>query len=100
MGLGPLPRAPLLEYLTRSISLLYGFHGVLMFILATDVQRYRPLIRFAAIMGVVFGLAMMAIDATAPMPLPWTLLEGPPIALTGVVTLALLRRLDRAESRR
>ena len=28
LGLGPFPDAPLTGYLTRSLSLLYGFHGV------------------------------------------------------------------------
>lgn len=91
LGLGPFPRSPLVEYLTRSIAALYGFHGVLVLIVASDLQRYRPLARYVGVMNVVFGVAITVIDLLAPMPLAWTLLEGPPIAVFGIVILVLLR---------
>ena len=37
LGLGELPRAPVVEYLTRSIAALYGFHGVLLLVVARAI---------------------------------------------------------------
>jgi hypothetical protein len=91
VGLGEFPRVPIVDYLTRSIAALYGFHGALLLILATDVARYRRLVGYVGIMNVCFGTAMMAIDLHAGMPLIWTLAEGPPIVAFGVVILYLSR---------
>jgi hypothetical protein len=89
LGLGELPRAPIVEYLTRSLAALYGFHGVLLLIIAADPIRYRVLVWYVASMNVTFGAMMVAIDLYAGMPLLWTLLEGPPIAVMGLAIGAL-----------
>jgi hypothetical protein len=91
LGLGEFPRAPVVEYLARSIAALYGFHGVLLLIVSTDPQRYRPIIRYVAAMNVVFGTMLLAIDAHAGMPPAWTLLEGPPVIAFGIVMAVLTR---------
>ena len=96
LGLGEFPRRPVVEYLARSIAALYGFHGVLLLIVASDVVRYRNLVWFVAILNFVFGLMMILIDLKTGMPLMWTLLEGPPIMAFGVVIAALNHRLGRA----
>ena len=92
-GLPPFPEHPLTEYLTRSISLLYGFHGVLLFIVSTNVRRYRPIVRFLGIKNVLFGVFMLALDVWAGMPWWWTINEGPPIAALGVALFVLSGRL-------
>ena len=91
LGLGPFPQAPLTEYLTRSTSLLYGIHGGLLLVLAGDVRRYRAPLKYLIIMGVVFGFTMTVIDVRAPVPLYWTLGEGPMILVFSVFLLYLLR---------
>jgi hypothetical protein len=91
LGLGELPRAPVVEYLTRSVAALYGFHGVLLLIVAGDPVRYRPLVRYVGLMNVFFGLLISAIDIHAGLPLAWTLLEGPPIVGMGAAVLYLSR---------
>ena len=48
LGLGELPRAPIVEYLTRSLSLLYAVFGALWLYMSTDVRRYAPLIAFGS----------------------------------------------------
>jgi hypothetical protein len=93
LGLGEFPRAPVVEYLARSIAALYGFHGVLLLIISSDVVKYRNLVWFVAILNVVFGLMLIAIDLKTGMPLLWTLLEGPPIMAFGVVITVLNHRL-------
>lgn len=98
LGLGDYPEAPVVEYLARSISALYGFHGVLLLIVSTNPIRYRALVWFVAAMNVAFGLMVLAIDWKAGMPWAWTLLEGPPIVAFGTV-IALLNRAVGADGR-
>ncbi|HXT70991.1 MAG TPA: hypothetical protein VN700_14615 [Vicinamibacterales bacterium] len=91
LGLGEFPRAPVVDYLARSVAALYGFHGVFLLIVSRDVVRFRPLVTFIGILNLAFGLIVTAIDLHAPMPTFWTLVEGPPIALFGVAILYLRR---------
>jgi hypothetical protein len=52
LGMGELPEAPVVDYLARSVSALYGFHGVLLFLIATDPARYRPFVVYVGCMNV------------------------------------------------
>lgn len=97
IGLGPLPRAPIVDYLARSISALYGFHGVLLLILARDVRRYRAIVAFVAWATALFGVLVTGIDLYAGMPAYWTWGEGPPIVVTGFVLLHLLKSVPEVE---
>lgn len=92
LGLGELPRAPVVEYLARSIAALYGFHGVLLLVVSRDPVKYRAIVTFIAAMNVIFGLLMIAIDLHVGMPLYWTLGEGPPIVAFGLVVAVLNRQ--------
>jgi hypothetical protein len=91
LRLGTFPEAPLTEYLTRSVSLLYGIHGGLFLVLAGNVRRYRSPLKYLVIMGLVFGVTMTVIDFRAPVPWYWTLGEGPLILVFSAVLLYLLR---------
>jgi hypothetical protein len=91
LGLGEFPASPLVEYLTRSVAALYGFHGVLLLLLSTDLRRYRPIVLYVGVMSVLFGAMMLAIDLYADLPLFWTIAEGPPIMALGLVILVLVR---------
>jgi hypothetical protein len=95
LGLGEFPRAPVVDYLARSIAALYGFHGVLVLLVSTDPVRYRPFVWYVAVMNIAFGLMIVAIDLHAGLPAFWTALEGPPILAFGVVIALLNRRLGR-----
>ena len=95
LGLGQFPASPLVDYLTRSISFLYGYHGILLFIAASDVRRYRPIIVYAVIMGLTFGVVMIAVDLHAGMPLRWIVCEGPSVIVTSVIVGLLLRAVPR-----
>ena len=97
LGMGPFPSNPLVEYLTRSVALLYGFHGVLVWISSFDIDRFRPIIWFNGSMNVLFGSGMVAIDLASGMPPFWTAMEGPGIALVGVGILALAYLAPRAD---
>ena len=91
LGLGEFPRSVVVEYLARSIAALYGFHGVLLFIVARDPVRFAPVVRFVGVMNIAFGLILVGIDLHAGMPWWWTAGEGPPIVAFGVVVLLLSR---------
>jgi hypothetical protein len=97
LGLGEFPDAPLTQYLTRSISALYGFHGGLLLLVARDLRRFAPIVTYLGVMNVVLGFVLLAIDLRAGMPLAWTLAEGPPLAATGVVLLGLARSIGRGQ---
>lgn len=98
LGLGQFPASPLVEYLTRSISLLYGFHGGLLVLTASDIRRYRGILVYLIVMNFIFGAAIIAIDRHAGLPLAWTLGEGPLIILAAVIMGLLLRAVPRIES--
>lgn len=91
LGLGEFPRAPVVDYLARSIAALYGFHGVLLFIVARNPVGHRTIVQFIGVMNIVFGVLLIGIDMHAGMPGLWTLAEGPPIIGFGLLLLFLSR---------
>ena len=94
LGMGEYPRRPVVEYLARSVAALYGFHGVLLFIVSGDPLRYRTIVWYLAIMNVLFGAAVTVIDWVAGMPAYWTFGEGPPVVAIGIMIGVLNRRLS------
>lgn len=92
LGMGAFPYAPLTDYLVRSVAALYGFHGVLVLLVAGDPVRYQRIVLYLGIMDIVFGLMMLAIDVHAGMPIAWTVLEGPPLVGVGVLVIYLRKR--------
>ncbi len=94
LGLGDLPGQPIVHYLTRSQSGLYAVQGAMFLFVSLDVRRYLPLVKFLAVLKILFGIAMLALDIVIGMPLFWTLGEGPIIIGLGSVLLALASRAD------
>lgn len=88
LGLGSLPREPIVLYLARSASAVYALHGATLLYVSFDVRRYDQLIRFLSLAAIFHGALIVAIDVAAKMPLWWTILEGPCFAATGVAVLA------------
>ncbi len=95
LGLGVLPRAPIVDYLARSVAALYGFHGVLVLLVAQDPIKYRTFVWYLAVMNVLFGVMITAIDMHAGLPASWTLTEGPPVLAFGIIIGVLNRRAGR-----
>jgi hypothetical protein len=93
LGLGEFPRAPIVDYLARSVAAFYGFHGVLLFLISTDVVRFRPLVWYVAVMNVLLGVTLLAIDVHAGLPAYWIALEGPPVIVIGLLVAFLNWRL-------
>jgi hypothetical protein len=92
LGVGPLQRSPLTEYLTRSLSAMYGVFGVLHLYLARDVVRYLDVIVVIGWLTALAGAIVTAIDFAAGMPPFWSWGEGPPTILVGFAILWLARQ--------
>lgn len=91
LGMGELPTLPLLEYLARTLSAFYSFFGALCLLAATDLIRYRPLVRFLGISLTVMGVVFLGVDMLAGMPAWWSACESLPIAV-GLALSVLTRR--------
>ena len=89
LGLGTFPASSLVDYLTRSIAVLYGTRGLVYWLLSGDIRRYLPVIRFFGAMDIVAGIFMLGIGLRAELPMMWVINEGPPLIAFGVVLLWL-----------
>lgn len=94
LGLGAFPASPLTNYLTRSLSAMYAFHGGLLFVLSTNVRRFKPVVLFLGWATAVLGVALLVIDLRAPMPDWWVFAEGPWVIAIGLVIAGLSRRIE------
>jgi hypothetical protein len=95
LGMGPLPGAPIVAYLARTVSFLYFVHGGLCLLLASDVRRFGPVITYVASVELAFAALLLWIDESAGMPRPWTWIEVPAVAAIGALILALRLRAAR-----
>jgi hypothetical protein len=91
LGLGEMPTAPVVEYLARSVSAFYALFGAICLVLASDLERYRPLVRFLALAVVLMSLVVLGVDLAAGMPWWWSASEGPGGVVFGVLLFVLAR---------
>lgn len=100
LGLGPLPDAPIVGYLARSLSAFYALFGALLWWLSFDLQRHRSTIGFLAGATIGFGAILLGIDWAEGLPLAWKLFEGPWVMLLGAVIGWLARSLPPSGNKR
>jgi hypothetical protein len=93
LGMGELPRGPMIGYLTHSLSAMYTMHGAVVFFVSLDVRRFLPVVRCLAVLAVMFGIGMIALDVMVGMPMFWILCEGPLIIVLNGVLLWLAGRV-------
>ena len=91
LGLGEMPTAPVVEYLARSLSAFYAVFGALCLLVASDLGRYRPLVRFLGVAFALLGLVMLGVDVGAGMPWWWSAFEGPAGVGVGALMFYLAR---------
>lgn len=91
LGLGELPRIAIVDYLTRSNAALYGFHGVLLWVVSRNPTQYHGIVRYIGWMNIAFGLTILIIDIHAGLPAYWTIAEGPSVVVLGALVLYLSR---------
>jgi hypothetical protein len=92
LGLGLMQSTPILMFMIREASYTYGMHGVSLLILASDVDRFRPLILLNGASFLLAGLVFFIIDYTSGMPIWWTIFDSLACGLFGAAVLWLSRR--------
>ena len=93
LGMGEMPSGPLIMFMIRQASYVYGMHGISLWVLASDVTRLRPLIILNGISFLLAAPVFFVIDHTAGMPLYWTIMDTLGCGFFG----AALLWLNRAE---
>src|SRR5215472_19339881 len=91
LGLGEMPTGPVVEYLARSLSAFYAIMGTLCLVLATDLERYRPLVRFLGVAFALMSVVLLGVDLAAGMPWWWSASEGPGGVVFGALLFVLAR---------
>ena len=91
LGLGEMPTAPVVEYLARSLSAFYAVFGALCLLVAADLERYRPLVRFLGAAFALMSPVALGVDLAAGMPWWWAVSDGPGGVVFGVMLFVLAR---------
>jgi len=73
LGLGEMPNGAIIMFMIRQASYTYGMHGVSLWVIASNVERFRLLIILNAISFLIAAPVFFLIDQTSGMPLGWTL---------------------------
>ena len=92
LGLGEMSHGPLLIFMIRQASYTYGVHGLSLWLIATDVERFRPFIVFNAIAFLIAAPVFFLIDFTSGMPWWWTVSDPASCGLFGAALLFLSGR--------
>jgi hypothetical protein len=93
LGMGDLPTEPIVGYLARSTSFLYALLGGLLWLLSSDVARYRPIILFVGWAMIIMGIMVVSMDYLEGMPWWWVMIEGPSDALLGTIMVWMARAI-------
>ena len=72
LGMGEMRTSPLLMFMIRQSSYTYGMHGVGLWILASDVRRFRPLVILNGVAYLLAAPVFYLIDVSAGIPWWWT----------------------------
>lgn len=91
LGLGEMPGGPIIMFMIRQASYAYGMHGISLFVLASNITRFRPLIIFNGVSFLLAGFVFFLIDYTYGMPLWWTLVDSLGCGSFGAAVLWLNR---------
>jgi hypothetical protein len=75
LGVGTMPDDPVLRYVIRGASLAQGAIGVLLWVIANDVVRFRPLVVTTAWIYLLGAPSYYFIDSVAGMPRFWCIFD-------------------------
>ena len=95
LGLGVMPGGPVLDFMIRQASYTYGIHGISLWVLSFDVERFRPLVILNGIAFLIAAPVFFMIDYTTGMPLWWTMGDSLGCGLFGAALLLLNSRPKR-----
>ena len=91
LGFGEPPHVPLIYYLAAGGSLVYLLSAGLLWMLSSDVVRYRPLVVFVAVACMAVAPVFVWLDANLGMPRWWLLMDALSCLVGGAVLLWALR---------
>ena len=94
LGLGEMPNGAIIMFMIRQASYTYGMHGVSLWVIASNVERFRLLIIFNAISFLIAAPVFFLIDQTSGMPFWWSLGDTFGCGSFGAALLWLSRRND------
>ena len=89
LGLGEMPDGPLLMFMIRQASYTYGVHGLSLWLIASNVKRFRPFVIFNGIAFLIAAPVFLWIDLTSGMPLWWAVSDPASCGLFGAALLSL-----------
>jgi len=92
LGLGEMPSGPIIMFMIRQASYVYGMHGISLWVLASNVERFRPLVILNGISFLLAAPLFFIIDYTAGLPFWWTLFDTLGCGFFGGALLLLNRR--------
>ncbi|MEZ6058390.1 MAG: hypothetical protein R3C01_16945 [Planctomycetaceae bacterium] len=88
LGMGEMPSSVVIDFLIRQSSLFYTMHGVLLWYLASDPVRFRPIVVLMGWTFLLFGPAFFVIDLVVGTPLWWAIADPAACAIFGISILA------------
>jgi hypothetical protein len=91
LGLGDMPTGPIVMFMIRQASYTYGMHGISLWVLASDVDRFRPLVILNGISFLLAAPVFFIIDYTSAVPFWWTVVDSVSCGLFGATVLLLSR---------
>src|ERR1044072_8921289 len=92
LGLGEMPDGPLLMFMIRQASYTYGVHGLSLWLIATDVERFRPFVIFNGVTFLIAAPVLFVVDFTSGMPWWWAVGDPASCGVFGAALLLLSRR--------
>jgi hypothetical protein len=92
LGLGELPTGPITMFMIRQASYTYGMHAISLFVIASNIERFRPFVILNGISFLVAAPVFFLIDQTSGMPWWWGLGDTFGCGAFGVALLWLSRK--------
>jgi hypothetical protein len=89
-GPGEMPPGPVFESVMRQVSFTYGLHALGLWLIASDVVRYRPFVVLTGFCYLIAGPAFIIFDVTIGMPTLWIIGNGGGAFANGVAILVLV----------
>lgn len=94
LGLGEMPGGPIIIFMIRQASYTYGMHAISLWVMASDVERFRALVVLNGIAFLLAAPVFFLIDFTSRMPWWWTAGDTIGCGCFGAVLLWLTRRTE------
>jgi hypothetical protein len=95
LGLGEMARGPIIIFMIRQASYTYGMHGVSLWVLASDVARFRMLVLLNGIAYLLAAPVFFLIDFTSGMPSWWTAGDAWGCGVLGIAVLLLASKVAK-----